>query len=91
MRTRLTIEEARELGAKKLRIDQGLFDRSVKAARQMQVRPEDMGPMTLALAILGVSKAHKGDSMARELTDALELVARVENEWRMELRHGPLH
>jgi hypothetical protein len=90
---KLTLEEARQLGAAKLWIDRALFDKSLEVAKGLDgMRREDLGPMTLALAILGVSKAHVSDQgLAAELTDALALVAKAEEAWRMEQKFGRMH
>ncbi len=85
----MSLNDARQIGEQKLRIDKALFLKALEAAKQMEVRPKDYGPMTLALAILGISKAHKSsDGLEAELTDALALVAQAEKEWRMEMIVG---
>lgn len=83
----MTIQEARAVGASKLRIPPELFRRALSAAKGMEgMRVEDLGPMALALALMGISEAHKSsDQLENELTDALQVVAKAENEWRMEM------
>lgn len=82
---RMTIGDARQIGEQKLRIDRGLFDKCLEQAKAMNVLPRDQGAMTLALALLGTSKAHQSDQgLQAELTDALEVVGRAEKEWIME-------
>jgi hypothetical protein len=80
----LTVTEARQLGQAKLNIDTGLFDRSLQAAKDMDARPQDLGPLTLALALMGVAKAVDPEDLTGELTDALKLVSQAETEWELE-------
>lgn len=82
---RMTIEEARQIGEAMLRIDRQLFEKSLDAARRVEeMRPQDLGPMTLAIAILGISKVNPHDEgLAAEMTDALALVDKAETTWRM--------
>lgn len=81
----MTLAEARMIGQRKLGIEKGLFDKCKAAAREMGVAPEHMGPMTLALGIMGYAKADK-QNMEGELTDALALVAKAEREFRLEMK-----
>lgn len=84
----MTINDARQIGESKLRISRPLFDKSFELAKRMGVRPQDLGPMTLALAILGVVKANKSDrGLEAEMHDALVLVSRAETEWNMERKY----
>lgn len=82
---RMTIEEALQIGEAMLRIDRQLFEKSLDAARRVEgMRPQDLGPMTLAIAVLGVSKVDPRDEgLAAEMTDALALVGKAETTWRM--------
>lgn len=92
----MTLEEARKIGESRLQIDRRLFDRCLHSARilvdQEKGPQTDIPVMTLALAILGVSKAHKSDEgLNAELTDALSLVAKAEKDWLLEQKakhHG---
>lgn len=85
----MTLSEARQVGAEKLKITRPLFDRALEAAKAMKVRPQDLGPMTLALALMGVVKANTSDrGLEAELTDALAVVSKAETEWSMERRFG---
>lgn len=84
----MTIGEARRIGQEKLGLRPELFNKAHKAAQQMDVLPQHLGPMTLALALLGVAKATDKKEMAGELTDALSLVSKAEKEWRMEQLAG---
>lgn len=81
----MKLEEARQIGATKLNIDERLFRKAKEAAEQMGVEPKHMGPMTLALALMGVAKAHDPSELSGEMTDALALVSRAEDEWRMDI------
>ena len=59
---RMTVEEARQIGEAMLRIDRQLFEKSLDAARKVEeMRPQDLGPMTLVLAIMGISKVNPRD------------------------------
>lgn len=80
----MNINEARQIGESKMRIRPEVFSKAMEVAKEMGVVPQHMGPMALALAFMGVSKAHKSEDMTAELTDALALVSKAENEWRME-------
>jgi hypothetical protein len=82
---RMTVEEARQIGEAMLRIDRQLFEKSLDAARKVEeMRPQDLGPMTLVLAILGISKVNPRDEgFAAEMTDALALIDKAETTWRM--------
>lgn len=82
----MTIEEAREIGAALLKVDRGLFEKSLEAARRVEgMRPEDLGPMSLVLAVMGVSKVNPNDSgIERELGDALDLINKAEIAWRLQ-------
>ena len=87
----MNIQEARQIGKSKLSIPDELFNRCYEVGKNMGVIPRHRGPMTLALAMLGVAEAHKAEDMTGELTDALALVSKAENEWRMEMRNRELH
>jgi len=80
----MNVNEARQIGESKLRVSKPLFEKSMEVAKAMDVEARHMGPMTLALAIMGVSRAHQSEDLTAELTDALALVSKAENEWRME-------
>jgi hypothetical protein len=82
---RMTVEEARQIGETMLRIDRELFEKSLDAARRAEgMRPQDLGPMTLVVAIMGVSKVNPRDpGFAAEMTDALALIDKAEKTWRM--------
>lgn len=82
---RMTVEEARQIGEAMLRIDRQLFEKSLDAARKVEeMRPQDLGPMTLAIAILGISKVDPRDEgLAAEMTDAFALIDKAETTWRM--------
>jgi hypothetical protein len=82
---RMTVEEARQIGEAMLRIDRQLFEKCLDAARRVEeMRPQDLGVMTLALGVMGVSKVNPRDpGFAAELTDALALVDKAETTWRM--------
>lgn len=85
----LSLQQAREIGRLKLKIDDGLFEKALEAAGQMGVEPKDRPPMTLALAIMGVSDASKTDiGLQNELRDALDIVNQAEREWRLERSIG---
>ena len=83
----LTPNEARELGMSKLNITPELFAKCFEVAREMGVTGMDLGPMTLALAKMGVARAFDPREMESEMYDALALVSRAENEWRLEKQH----
>lgn len=82
---RMTVEEARQIGEAMLRIDRQLFEKSLDAARKVEeMRPQDLGPMSLVLAIMGISKVNPRDEgFAAEMTDALALIDKAETTWRM--------
>lgn len=82
---RMTVEEARQIGEAMLRIDRQLFEKSLDAARKVEeMRPQDLGPMTLVLAIMGISKVNPRDEgFAAEMTNALALIDKAETTWRM--------
>lgn len=82
---RMTIEEARMIGESMLKVDRELFATVLEIAKRVDgMRKDDLGPMTLALAIMGASKVNPRDEgMARELTDALTVVDKAEKEWRL--------
>ena len=92
-RLRMTIEEAREVGATQLKIDRELFKTSLEAARRVEgMRQEDLGPMALVLAVMGVSKVDPNDrGIERELGDAVELVGKAEQAWRLQQKVGRMH
>lgn len=85
---RMTVEEARQIGEAMLRIDRQLFEKSLDAARKVEeMRPQDLGPMTLVLAIMGISKVNPRDEgFAAEMTDALALIDKAETTWRMMMK-----
>ncbi len=82
---RMTIEEARQIGEAMLRIDRQLFEKSLEVARKVEeMRPQDLGVMTLAIAILGVSRVNPRDEgFAAEMTDALAVIDKAEKQWRL--------
>ena len=82
---RMTVEEARQIGEAMLRIDRQLFEKSLEAARKAEgMRQEDLGPMTLVVAIMGISKVNPRDEgFAAEMTDALALIDKAEKQWRL--------
>jgi len=81
----MTIAEARHLGQSKLGIDQTLFKKCQQAAQEMGVRAQDMGPMTLAIGVMGIAKVDK-EEVHDELSMALELVAKAEKSFKLELK-----
>ena len=85
---RMTVEEARQIGESMLKVDRDLFIKVLEIAKGMEdMRKEDLGPMTLALAIMGASKVDPRDEgVAKELTDALAVVNKAEREWRLRRR-----
>ena len=81
------MNEARQIGMAMLNIDRPLFEKCKQAAVEMGVAAQHMGPMTLALGIMGYAKAtQEPEKIAGELTDALALVARAEKEWRLRIK-----
>lgn len=82
---RMTIEEARQIGEAMLRIDRQLFEKSLEAARKAEgMRKEDLGVMSLVIAIMGISKVNPRDEgFASEMTDALALIDKAEKQWRL--------
>ena len=85
----MTVGEARQLGAAKLNVDRELFDACFRVAQRLDgARAQDMGPVTLALAVMGAAKAQDSDELENELGDALDLVGMAEKEWRLELSVG---
>lgn len=91
----LTIDEARRLGSEKLGIAQPLFDKCLGHAQDMVMReggkPADLGPLTLALALMGASKSYETEDIQGEMVDALQLIDKAEKEWRMEMQIGRGH
>jgi hypothetical protein len=90
---RMTIEEARQIGTAMLKVDRDLFDKSLEAARKVDgMRQEDLGPMSLVLAVMGVSKVNPNDpGIERELGDALDLIDKAEKAWRLQQKAGRIH
>ncbi len=85
----MNINEARAIGSEKLKIDAQLFEKCLEAAKRMEVDTKDLAPMTLALAILGVSKAQETSiGLENELRDALNIVSQAEREWRFQIKLG---
>ena len=84
----MTLNEARRIGADKLKLHGDVMDKALEVAKKMEVKPEHAGPMMLALAIMGVAKATDPEELSGELTDALSLVSKAEKEWRMEQTVG---
>jgi hypothetical protein len=81
----MRIEDAREIGAAKLNLSPDQFNRFMEQAKRMEVKKDDMGPMTLALAVLDAADAHKSDiGLHAELQDALIVVQQAEQEWRLD-------
>jgi len=80
----LKIDEAYAVGRHKLNLTADVIDKAREAAQEMDVKPAHMGPMVLALAIMGVAKAVDPEELSGELTDALALVSRAEAEWRQD-------
>lgn len=81
----LSLIDARRIATFKLSWDQKFFNKCKSAADEMGVASEHMGPMVLALGIMGLAKVDKKE-MEGELTDALALVAKLEKEWRLEMK-----
>lgn len=82
----LTEKEARALGKARLRVDDRMFNFAANVAKDAGIRPADMWPMVLAIAVLKLSKAEKSAMLGGELTDALQLVSKAEVDWRLEQR-----
>lgn len=83
----MTIEEARLISHDILRIPKPVFEKASRAAKDMpQMKAEHWPPMSVALAIMGVASAHEAKDMSSELTDALALVGKAENEYRVRMR-----
>lgn len=80
---RMTLSEAYNIGQQILKLDSNTIKKAEQVARELaEMRTQDLGPMTLALALLGVSKAHRSDvGLQQELMDALGIVARAEKEY----------
>jgi hypothetical protein len=76
------MDEAYAVGMLKLKLERDIINKARDAATEMEVKPAHMGPMTLALALMGVAKATDPKELSGELTDALALVSRAEAEWR---------
>jgi hypothetical protein len=89
----MTIEEAREIGAAMLKVDRDLFEKSLEAARRVEgMRKEDLAPMALILAVMGVSKVNPNDpGIERELGDAVDLIGKAEQAWRLQQKAGRMH
>jgi hypothetical protein len=86
-RVQMTIEEAKTIATEILKIPGPVFERAKRAAKDMsQMKAEHWPPMSVALALLGVAKSHEVEDMEGELTDALALVGKAENEYRLRLR-----
>jgi hypothetical protein len=86
----LTIDEARRLGSAKLGIAQPVFDKALERGRALSERPQDTGPLTLALALLGTSGVKDLTDIQGEMMDAFEIISKAESEWRMEMAVGSL-
>ena len=85
----MTLNEARDIGQSKLKIDAPLFQKCVEEAKKMEVEAQHLGPMALAIAIMGVSKAQTTDmGLQHEMRDALNIVSQAEREWRMDQKVG---
>lgn len=84
----MNLQEAKQVGREKLNLADEVMDKALEACGQMGVEAQHRPPMMLALAIMGVAKAHRADELAGELTDALALVSRAESEWKMERTVG---
>ena len=85
----MDLQEAREIGRRKLQVDSALFENSLEQAKRMDVEKEHLPPMALALALLGASQAQTTDiGLQNELRDALNIVSQAESEWRMEQKLG---
>ena len=80
----MNVKEAYVIGVSKLKMPRDVLDRAAGVADEMGCLPAHKGPMLLALAIMGVAKAVDPEELSGELTDALALVSRAEQEWRME-------
>lgn len=87
----LTLQEAYQVGATKLKLTKDVITKASEVAQEMDVKPQHMGPMTLAFAIMGVAKAVDPEELSGELTDALALVSMAEAEWRQDLMVRKLH
>lgn len=85
----MSLPEAREIGSAKLDIDGPLFDKCLEQAGRMGVEKKHLPPMTLALALLGISKAQETSiGMQAELRDALNVVSQAEEEWKLDRTLG---
>lgn len=85
----LTLNEARDVGQSKLNIDRALFEKCLEEAKKMEVEAQHQGPMALAIAIMGLSKAQLTDiGLQNEMRDALNIVSQAENEWRLGQKMG---
>lgn len=81
----LSIEQARELGRSKLRIDNDVFNLASSVADEMEVKGENRPAMILAIAILKLSRVDmQSQHLEGELRDALALVQVAEKEWKLE-------
>ena len=87
----LKIDEAYAVGRHKLNLTADVIDKAREAAQEMDVKPAHMGPMALALAIMGVAKAVDPEELSGELTDALSLVSKAEKEWRFHQKMGGMN
>jgi hypothetical protein len=86
----LTIDEARRLGSAKLGVAQSVFDKALQHAKDIAQRPQDVGPLALAMAIMGIAKVRDPKEIESEMVDALQLIDKAEKEWRMEMAVGSL-
>jgi len=79
----MNMNEAVQIGTEILQLPKKVIAKAHAVAKEMAVDPRHLGPMTLALAIMGVAKATDPKELSGELTDALALVSKAEREWRM--------
>lgn len=78
----MTLNDARRIGYDMFGWDKRFFDKCKAAAEEMQVHPQHMGPMCLAIGVMGFAKVGK-ENIEGELTDALSLVAKAEHVWQL--------
>jgi hypothetical protein len=80
----MNLNKAWQIAEQKFGWDRNMFQRCVAVAKEMDVDAQHLGPMGLAIGIMGVAKAHDPKEIEGELTDALALVAKAEKEYDME-------
>ena len=80
----MRIDDAYRIGSSKFNLEPHMMTKCREVAEEMGVLPQHMGPMMLALAIMGISKAVTQEDLSGELTDALQLVSMAEKEYNMD-------